>query len=41
VIELGPFGGADEAGSGLVVFAVVYTVAVIAIAIAAFARRDL
>ena len=41
VIELGPFGGADEAGSGLVVFAVVYTAAVIAIAIVAFARRDL
>jgi Cu-processing system permease protein len=41
VIELGPFGGADAAGSGLVVFAVAYTVAVIAIAIAAFGRRDL
>jgi Cu-processing system permease protein len=41
VIELGPFGGADAAGSGLVVFAVAYTAAVIAIAIAAFGRRDL
>jgi Cu-processing system permease protein len=41
VIELGPFGGANEAGSGLVGFAIVYVVVVLALAIAAFGRRDL
>lgn len=41
VIELGPFGGADEAGPGLVLFAVAYTAVAIALAVAAFARRDL
>jgi Cu-processing system permease protein len=41
IIELGPFGGADEAGPGLVVFAAAYTGVVIALAVAAFARRDL
>jgi Cu-processing system permease protein len=41
VIELGPFGGADPAGPGLVVFATGYAAAVLALAVAAFARRDL
>lgn len=41
VIELGPFGGADEAGAGLVVFALAYVIAVLAVAVAAFGRRDL
>jgi Cu-processing system permease protein len=40
-IELGPFGGSDEAGPGVVVFAVGYTAAVLALAIRAFGRRDL
>jgi ABC-type transport system involved in multi-copper enzyme maturation permease subunit len=41
VIELGPFGGADEAGFGLVVFSAAYVSVVLALAVAAFARRDL
>ncbi len=41
IIELGPFGGADSAGPGLVLFAAAYTGVVIALAVAAFARRDL
>lgn len=41
VVQLGPFGGAQEAGAGLFVFAVVYTAAVIAIAVRGFGRRDL
>jgi len=40
-IELGPFGGSNEAGSGVVVFAIAYTAAVLALAIRAFGRRDL
>lgn len=41
VVQLGPFGGAQEGGAGLVLWSVLYTAAVIAIAITAFARRDL
>jgi Cu-processing system permease protein len=41
IVQLGPFGGAQQAGGGLFVFAVVYTVAVLAVAVAGFARRDL
>ena len=41
VIQLGPFGGADEAGFGLVVFSAAYVSVVLALAVAAFARRDL
>lgn len=41
VIQLGPFGGADEAGPGLALFALAYIAGVLAIAVAAFARRDL
>jgi Cu-processing system permease protein len=40
-IELGPFGGSDEADSGVVVFAIAYTAVVLALAIRAFGRRDL
>jgi ABC-type transport system involved in multi-copper enzyme maturation permease subunit len=40
-IKLGPFGGADAAGFGLVCFALAYVAAVLAIAIALFRRRDL
>ena len=41
VIELGPFGGADQAGPGLIAFATGYAGAVLAVAVFAFARRDL
>ena len=41
LVQLGPFGGAQQAGAGLVVWAAVYTAAVIALAVAGFARRDL
>jgi Cu-processing system permease protein len=41
VIELGPFGGADAAGGGLVLFAAGYTACVVALAVGAFSRRDL
>jgi len=41
VVQLGPFGGAQEAGAGLVAWSLIYTAAVVAIAIWAFARRDL
>jgi Cu-processing system permease protein len=41
LVELGPFGGADEAGAGLIAFVIVYTAAFVALAVAAFRRRDL
>jgi Cu-processing system permease protein len=41
LVQLGPFGGASEAGSGLLAFALAYTAGVIALAVAAFARADL
>lgn len=41
VINLGPFGGADEAGFGLVAFSLAYVAAVLALAVFAFSRRDL
>jgi hypothetical protein len=41
VVQLGPFGGAQEAGPGLFVFAAAYTAAVVAIAVRGFGRRDL
>ena len=41
VIQLGPFGGADEAGPGLAVFALAYVAGVLALAVFAFKRRDL
>ena len=40
-INLGPFGGAQEAGPVLWAFALAYLVAVGAVAVAAFRRRDL
>jgi hypothetical protein len=41
VLQLGPFGGSEPAGPGLIVWAFIYTAGVLAIAAAAFARRDL
>ena len=41
LLSLGPFGGAVESGPGLLVWAVVYCAALIAIAAALFRRRDL
>jgi ABC-type transport system involved in multi-copper enzyme maturation permease subunit len=41
VVQLGPFGGAQEAGPGLFVFVVVYTAAVVGVAVRGFGRRDL
>jgi Cu-processing system permease protein len=40
-IELGPFGGSQEAGPGLAVFALAYVAALLATAVWAFSRRDL
>jgi hypothetical protein len=41
IVNLGPFGGAQEASFALWPFAVVYVVAVMALAAVAFSRRDL
>lgn len=41
VLQLGPFGGSEAAGPGLIAWAFVYAAAVLALAAAAFARRDL
>lgn len=41
VVQLGPFGGAQEGGVGLVAWSVLYTAAVIAVAGRVFSRRDL
>jgi ABC-type transport system involved in multi-copper enzyme maturation permease subunit len=41
VLQLGPFGGSEAAGPGLIVWALVYTVGVLAAAAAIFVRRDL
>jgi Cu-processing system permease protein len=41
VIELGPFGGSEPAGPGLVVWALAYTALAVALAIYGFSRRDL
>lgn len=40
-VRLGPLGGSESAGPGLVTFSVAYIAAVLAIAIALFRRRDL
>jgi len=40
-IELGPFGGSKEGSVGLVLFSLVYVAGILALAVAAFARRDL
>jgi Cu-processing system permease protein len=41
VIRLGPFGGAEAGGVGLVLFSIAYCAAAVGGAVAAFARRDL
>ena len=41
VIELGPFGGSEEAGPELVAFSIFYVAGLLAWAVAAFRRRDL
>jgi len=41
LLRLGPFGGAEQGGLGLRLWAVAYLVLVGAIAVAGFARRDL
>jgi ABC-type transport system involved in multi-copper enzyme maturation permease subunit len=41
LVELGPFGGAQQAGAGLVVWALAYVAVVVAAAAMAFGRRDL
>ena len=41
IVQLGPFGGAQEAGAGVFAFAFLYTVAVIALAVRGFRRSDL
>lgn len=41
IVQLGPFGGAQQAGVGVVLWSALYTAVVIAVAIAGFARRDL
>jgi Cu-processing system permease protein len=41
VIQLGPFGGAQAAGSWLAFFSLAYAAAVIAVSVWAFGRRDL
>ena len=40
-IQLGPFGGSQQGSPGLVFFSVVYAAGVLALAVAAFSRRDL
>jgi ABC-type transport system involved in multi-copper enzyme maturation permease subunit len=41
VVQLGPFGGAQEAGAGFFIFTAVYTAVVVALAVRGFGRRDL
>jgi Cu-processing system permease protein len=41
VLRLGPFGGAEAGGAGLVLLAIAYLGGVMALAVAGFARRDL
>jgi ABC-type transport system involved in multi-copper enzyme maturation permease subunit len=41
VLQLGPFGGSEAAGPGLVVWSIAYTAGVLAVAVFAFARSDL
>jgi Cu-processing system permease protein len=41
LVELGPFGGAQEASAGTVAWSVTFTMAVIGVSLLAFARRDL
>jgi len=41
VLQLGPFGGSEAAGPGLIAWAFVYAAGVLALAAGAFSRRDL
>jgi hypothetical protein len=41
LVELGPFGGAQEASVGAVAWAVAFTMGVIGVSLLGFARRDL
>jgi hypothetical protein len=41
VLQLGPFGGSEAAGPGLIAWAVLYLAGVLALAALAFSRRDL
>jgi len=41
VLQLGPLGGAQEAGIGLWLWSLVYLAGVIALSLAAFKRADL
>ena len=41
VVQLGPFGGAEESGPGIAAWVIVYTVTMVALAVAGFKRRDL
>jgi ABC-type transport system involved in multi-copper enzyme maturation permease subunit len=41
VLQLGPFGGAQGGGVGLVAWSAIYVAVVVALAVAAFSRRDL
>lgn len=41
VLQLGPFGGSEPAGPGLIVWALLYVLGVLALAALAFSRRDL
>jgi ABC-type transport system involved in multi-copper enzyme maturation permease subunit len=41
LVQLGPFGGAQQAGAGLVAWSLLYTAAVVAVGVAGFTRRDL
>ena len=41
VVQLGPFGGAQESGPWVIAWALAYTAAMVGLAVAAFRRRDL
>jgi Cu-processing system permease protein len=41
LVELGPFGGANEASAGAVAWSIAFVIAIIAVSLAGFARRDL
>jgi ABC-type transport system involved in multi-copper enzyme maturation permease subunit len=41
IVQLGPFGGGQQAGVGLGLWAIVYTAGVVGLAVAGFRRRDL
>jgi hypothetical protein len=41
VLQLGPFGGSEAAGAGLIAWAFAYLLGVLALAAFVFSRRDL